>query len=268
MLCAGGVTPQLLRVDSCQGDSGGPLVGGTGADLRLVGIVSWGNNCANSFPGVYTRVSAEYDFIKGQGAAIVVPKPPSSTAPTAPPILTVQPQSGAVRVSFVAAPDGTTVKAFAASILDPATGAVVNCFSEPRGDGGPAVCIATGLTNGTAYAITAISGNNVGNSPATAPYGFLPVAVPTPGHIRKVTALRGGSAVFTVTPTASNGSRLLAHRVVCQPIPSGSLRVAKVTGSKVTVKNLKAGADYSCTVRARNALGAADSLPVTVSARK
>ncbi|XP_034474815.1 trypsin alpha-like [Drosophila innubila] len=39
--------------DACQGDSGGPLV----SDGKLVGIVSWGYDCADPFhPGVYASV--------------------------------------------------------------------------------------------------------------------------------------------------------------------------------------------------------------------
>jgi secreted trypsin-like serine protease len=267
MLCAGGVTPALARVDSCQGDSGGPLIGGTGANARLVGIVSWGNECAQTFPGVYTRVAAEYEFIKANGGLGTVTPPPANSAPIAPPTITVKAQSGAVRISFVAANDGVTVKAFAATVLDPITGQVVNCFSQPRGDGGPAVCIAPGLTNGTVYSVSAISGNTVGNSPVSAATLVTPLAVPTPGRIRKATPLRGGIAVFKVTPTADNGSPLLAHRVICMPIPTGSIRMTKVTGSTVTLKRLKPGTDYSCILRARNALGAADSLPVVISTK-
>jgi secreted trypsin-like serine protease len=50
MICAGYM--QSTR-DSCQGDSGGPLI----VDNTLVGIVSWGNGCAQeNYPGVYTKV--------------------------------------------------------------------------------------------------------------------------------------------------------------------------------------------------------------------
>lgn len=51
MICAG--IPQGGK-DSCQGDSGGPIV----IDKKLVGIVSWGNGCAQpGFPGVYTNIA-------------------------------------------------------------------------------------------------------------------------------------------------------------------------------------------------------------------
>jgi len=60
MLCA--INP---GVDACIGDSGGPLVvlGGSPANDRLVGLVSWGRGCA-VYPGVYSRVSSAFDWIR------------------------------------------------------------------------------------------------------------------------------------------------------------------------------------------------------------
>ena len=61
MLCA-----MDFGKDSCQGDSGGPLVlkSGQGADVQ-VGVVSWGYGCAHQdFPGVYSRVSSAYTWIR------------------------------------------------------------------------------------------------------------------------------------------------------------------------------------------------------------
>ncbi|CAG4915675.1 unnamed protein product [Colias eurytheme] len=65
MICAAGKDPPR---DACQGDSGGPLVVGR----TLIGIVSWGEGCANTtYPGVYTRVSVYNDWIHEQLKRIV-----------------------------------------------------------------------------------------------------------------------------------------------------------------------------------------------------
>lgn len=53
MICAG--VPDGTK-DSCFGDSGGPLTDSKGT---LIGIVSWGIDCADkNYPGVYTRVAS------------------------------------------------------------------------------------------------------------------------------------------------------------------------------------------------------------------
>ncbi|KAF5287281.1 hypothetical protein FQR65_LT02154 [Abscondita terminalis] len=43
----------------CAGDSGGPLT----YDGQLVGIVSWGRNCASGYPDVFTRVFGYLEWI-------------------------------------------------------------------------------------------------------------------------------------------------------------------------------------------------------------
>ena len=43
----------------CHGDSGGPLA----ANGKQIGVVSWGNPCANGRPDVFTRVSSFADWL-------------------------------------------------------------------------------------------------------------------------------------------------------------------------------------------------------------
>ena len=49
--------------DACSGDSGGPLIATTSGSVSQVGVVSWGRGCA-LYPGVYSRVSSGYEWIR------------------------------------------------------------------------------------------------------------------------------------------------------------------------------------------------------------
>ncbi|XP_077983222.1 tryptase beta-2-like [Glandiceps talaboti] len=53
------------RKDACRGDSGSPFVKKISGRWYLIGLVSWGVNCADpKFPGVYTTVSKFDDWIR------------------------------------------------------------------------------------------------------------------------------------------------------------------------------------------------------------
>jgi len=103
----GDITENMLcawaeDTDGCQGDSGGPLVvtGNTPDQDLLVGVVSWGLGCAEEeFPGVYSRVSAQYDWIREQVCGLSTEPPPylqcdeemKFTTPPSPPPTTLKP---------------------------------------------------------------------------------------------------------------------------------------------------------------------------------
>merc|ERR1711936_915239 len=71
MLCAGGPG---LGMDTCQGDSGGPLTNKFAPNrYQLVGVVSWGRDCAKSY-GVYSDAAYYSDWIQGiTGALFMTP---------------------------------------------------------------------------------------------------------------------------------------------------------------------------------------------------
>jgi trypsin len=258
MFCAAGVQ-NGKRIDSCQGDSGGPVVAGTGAAARLVGIVSWGEECAADYPGVYTRVSAELDFLVSTGALVVAP-------PTAPPSITVAVQSSALTVAFTQAPDGSIARAFAASAVDTTTGQVFSCTTGATGV--PSTCTIAGLTNGVPYAVTAITGTAMGDSPVSAPVIGIPQPIPTAGSIKRVARFAPGSVRLFLTPTADNGSPLTAQLVVCTPEGrTTGVRQGTVNGSTAVVTGMRR-LTYSCAVQASNAVGTANGPARSITIRR
>lgn len=260
MLCAAGATPDGQVVDSCQGDSGGPLIVGEGSAARLVGIVSWGEDCASRYPGVYVRASAMTDFLLASQAIITL-------APLAAPSVQATALHQAIRVAFSHADDGSTVSTFAATATDPVSGEVRSCVANARQDELPATCTIAQLADGTSYAIAGIAANSAGNSPASSAVSVTPIPVPAPGRIAKTRVLAGGRAWFSVTASRSTGSSLRADRVVCLPVVGGAGRSAAITGRESTVSGLRPGR-YACAVSARNAIGTALGSPVLITAKR
>ena len=261
MVCAAGVTKSGKVIDACQGDSGGPLVGGDGATLRLVGVVSWGEDCGTKHPGVYTRISAMTDFLVAQQAI-------ATLAPTIAPGLGIETLSGALRVTFAVTPDGSVISTLAATATDPVTGATASCFAEPRRDHLPPFCTITGLVNGVSYSVSGISANPLGNSPSAAPVTGAPIAVPIVGAIRSVVPAAGGLARFRVSPSDGNGATLDSLRIDCTPLAGGSHRGARVVAGAALVTRLAATQKYSCVVVAANSVGEARSNPRLVVGRR
>lgn len=69
MICAVDLDNDGITEDSCYGDSGGPLIMansyGTNHKRDIqVGIVSFGSKICGTYPGVYTRISSVFDWIR------------------------------------------------------------------------------------------------------------------------------------------------------------------------------------------------------------
>lgn len=167
MLCAAGATPAGDVVDACQGDSGGPLVAGAGDARRLIGVVSWGQRCATLLPGVYTRITAQSDFLIDAGVL------PDIAPILAPEVSVTSPSPKEIRVRVQAPVDGTQIEAFAVTATDTATGQAYACTSTPKPGKRTRACFIDGLPTGSQFRIEAISGNSSGNSPVSAPVEFL-----------------------------------------------------------------------------------------------
>ena len=237
MLCAIGLTANRQIIDSCQGDSGGPLVAGSGVDARLIGLVSWGLNCATHHPGVYTKLSAMTEFLTSAGAF---------GAPAAPTI-SVTALNQRVRVTFTSS--GASFTTFTAAVT--ATPAQ-QCVAAPAAASMSASCDITGLVNGQQYAISAAGTSSTGPSATSAPLTVTPIAVPDAGRIKTV-FIDGRKVQVRVTNSLSQ-TPLISTRVACLPTTGGPGRSAKIIKGSGTIKDLPLG-DYACYVTARNELG-------------
>ena len=241
MLCAIGIAATGKIIDSCNGDSGGPLVAGEGEAQRLIGVVSWGINCATRHPGVYTRLSAMTDFLSATGALGIA----------APPQLSLTPLNQRIRVTFAKLPPNANFATFTATVVGSTT---EQCSAAATTDGRAASCDITGLTNGTPYIIAAIGTSSSGISAASSSQTTTPVAVPDAGRIKKA-IVTGPRLEVTTTPSVS-ATPVLGERVSCIPVTGGSGQSARVIERKATVKRLSAG-NYICAVTARNDIGSA-----------
>lgn len=162
VICAAGATPAGTIVDACQGDSGGPLTVGSGEARRLMGVVSWGIECASRAPGVYSEIASAIDFLIDAGAL-------PARAPILAPEISAERIDEGVSLRVTAPIDGTGVTAFAVTATDTRSGQTYSCTSasQPRKRTGR--CVIQGIPPGTPLRIEAISGNSVGSSPVSAP---------------------------------------------------------------------------------------------------
>ncbi len=258
MLCAAGVV-NGARVDTCQGDSGGPLIAGVGSAARLVGIVSWGDECAGSTAGVYTRVSATYEFLLAHGA--IAPIAP----PTGAPVVVPTPLNTGMLLTFSPGSVSLPVTGAAASVVNSATGQVSNCVAPAS----TLQCKVDGLTNGTVYKVAAVAATLGGNSAVSAPIAATPAAVPDPGVIVRYAQVDWHELYFRVSAAHGNGAVPRQWSVVCLSstgvVHTGAVHVSG-KGGDAWVNNLPLGR-YTCSATAASSIGASASLAVALRVR-
>ena len=253
MLCAVGVTANKKIIDSCFGDSGGPLIGGDGAAMRLIGVVSWGEDCATTLPGVYTRVAAMSDFLVSTSALITL-------APTIAPTIDLTVLNTALRVNFTVTDDGSVVSSYTANATDATTGQIFSCTGQPRVDLQLPFCTISGLANNTTYSVSGSTSNSLGGSPVSAPAAGTPLGVPTPGAIRKVWSSYDRTIAVVVKRSRANEAPIISTSLSCSPIDGGPAKAAPFRRDWAILKKLRP-IYYSCVIIATNALGSAASAP-------
>jgi len=243
MLCAVGVSSTGGIIDSCSGDSGGPLVYNDGSSAKLVGIVSWGLNCATRHPGVYTRVSAMTDFLTSVGAL----------ASSAPPTVQFAALNGRIRAVFPPIASNSAYTSFTASAAPVAGGPSAQCSAAPNPDHLSASCEIPSLTNGQQYSLSATATTPTGITVPSVPVTLAPAALPDAGQIKSVDITRHRITAI-VTGSQGNGSKVAGVRVVCLPIVGGAGFSGKVDNGRAVITRVPTGS-YACAVTARNPLG-------------
>ena len=255
MVCAAGVTPAKAIVDACQGDSGSPLVSvdASGRPLRLIGVVSWGQDCATLHPGVYTRLSAFTSFLDMNGAF----------GPPVVPAFSLQSLDSGARVSF-AAPASGGRPALLVATATRADGTLVQCATRPSRTVVPATCALAGLANGEPVPVTAVAQGAAGVSAASDPLLVTPAPLPSPGSIVRGT-VRGTTATVTVSGTSviDGGTTGTLMRTVRCTSADGSpdLRAAvRQTSGTALLRGVRP-TSYSCVIEASTPLGVTQSAP-------
>ena len=257
-LCAQGYRDSQI-VDTCVGDSGGPLIAGSGVEMRLVGIVSWGpGTCATNDPGVYTRVARYKSFLEQQGVSF---DPPTAGIPQTPVLVKAVVSARSLTVRMHAAATGPHPTAIWAVAKD-AAGHKHSCAVYAPGDTTNASCVISGLVNGERYSVTSYAVLGTNKSSVTVAQEYVPAARPSAPEIRRV-LVGPRSAVFGVRGFVDNGSEITSKYVLCTALNRPTLQASIGRDGKATVTKMVAGERYSCTAYAVNAVGtSAPSAPV------
>jgi hypothetical protein len=148
----------------------------------------------------------------------------------------------------------------------PITGYQATCASS---NGGITRVSALGLTNpamvtslspGKTYTCTAVAKNAYGTSPASAPSAPIVTPrvpdVPTGVTVSLIPAT-SGKVVVTFTSNFDGGAPITGYQATCSSADGGTKRTSTLTlTTSLTVASLTLAKTYTCTVSAKNAVGA------------
>ncbi|MFM7677832.1 MAG: trypsin-like serine protease, partial [Roseiflexaceae bacterium] len=201
MVCAG--LPQGGK-DSCQGDSGGPLFINDNGIPVLIGIVSFGQDCAlPNYPGVYTHVAQLYPWV----ASYV----PLGSVPTYTPSLTATPST--TRTPSLTATPSTT--------RTPSNTATASITRTPSLTFTPST---TRTPSNTATASRTFTASRTGTMTMTPSMSRTWTRTFTPSHTRTASNTRTPSRTRTATVTRSN-TRTATITLTATPQPEWMRRV-------------------------------------------
>lgn len=244
MLCAGWTNGTDYTIDTCQGDSGGPLARLVGADTAdtLIGIVSWGDGCADpDFPGIYTRLSNP-----DLNQRATDQDPPARIEPTARPLVTGSANVGQTLscdgAAWTQQPLSTTYRWLTAIIDAEGRPADIRVEGEGQtlaldaGDLGRVVTCDVAVTSlGGAYAQQARVGGPIGGPlpppPAPPAPPVSPAPAPTPPPLPSSIDLEPPNARFTRQRCARQRCRLtVVARDIGGPATSAVVTYKRVSG--------------------------------------
>jgi hypothetical protein len=210
--------------------------------------ISFDQDCIVTTTGVW--ISAGFTYENGAGESFdtadwIGPLTPTvATAPGAPTNVKITPQSGALKVTWGAAPaNGSAITGYTVTAVDG------NLTFTATAPGNATTATVTGLLNGSTYAVSVTATNGIGTGPASAPVNGKPGNVPgAPTNVKATPAIGGATVTWTSPPTGG-------HPITGFTVTPNSGASVNVAGNKNSAFVPLPAGTYTLRVAAKNAVG-------------